>query len=62
MNIDQLIEALKEAREQAGNVNVLIYDGEAEIFNGLGSVELSESEENLILSINSQEEVAEEDI
>ena len=62
MSIDSLIEALKARREEAGNVGVLLYNGEAEAFNGVASVELSESEENVVISVNTAEEVAEEDV
>ena len=61
MNIDNLIEALKAVKEEAGgNVGVLLYaDG---VFNGVGSVELSESEENVVISLNLEEEVDEENV
>lgn len=60
MSIDNLIEALKAVKEEAGNVGVLLYaDG---VFNGVGSVELSESEENVVISLNLEEEVDEENV
>lgn len=60
MTLDQFIDTLKSAQAEAGDVRVLTYsDG---IFNGIGSVQLSESEESVIISLDLDDEVEEEDV